>query len=85
MERKQFDIIRDNKKVSCDALATYHDDKTSKDFIIYTDKSLNNGKLNTYYALYKEVNNNIELIEITDPADELIALKIIKELSKDIK
>ena len=41
--------------------------------------------LNIYYSLYKQVNNSIELIDITNNKDEKIALEVVKELIGDLK
>ena len=56
----------------------------------YKDKGIENvtiayGKLNLYYSLIEEKNNNIVLIDITDVEDKKIGLEIIKELINDIK
>ncbi len=87
MDRLQFEIIdnKGNKKL-CDVMATYHDDNTNKDFIVYTDNTLDeNHKLKVYYSLYTQIDNNIKLIDITDNEDKKIGLELIKELVSDIK
>ena len=87
MESMQFEITsNEGKKVVCEVIATYHDDNSNKDFIVYTDKSFDdNKKLNLYYSLYKKQNNSIKLIDITNAEDKKIGLEIIKELVNDIK
>ena len=87
MKNLQFEITnKDGIKTVCDIIATYHDDDTNKDFIIYTDKTFDeNNKLKVYYSLYEKKNNSIGLIDITDTNDKKIALEIIKELLNDIK
>lgn len=87
MESMQFEVTNsDGKKIICEVIATYHDDNSNKDFIVYTDKTFNkNKKLNLYYSLYEEHNNGIKLIDITSSEDKKIGLEIIKEIINDIK
>lgn len=87
MESMQFETKDKNgNKIICEVIATYHDDKTNKDFIVYTDKTLDeNNKLKVYYSLYEEIDNSIRLIDITDANDKKIGLQIIKEIINDIK
>ena len=83
----QFDTKDKNgNKITCEVIATYHDDETNKDYIVYTDKTLDeNKKLKIYYSLYKQIDNNIKLIDITDINDKKIGLKLIEELINDIR
>ena len=87
MNEVQFEIIdRTGKKVICDVIATYHDDDTNKDFIVYTDRSLDeNHKLKVYYSLYSMIQNKIKLIDITDVEDKKIGLELIKEIINVMK
>ena len=64
-----------------DVIATYHDDLTDKDFIIYTDKKIDEqNNLNLFYSLYKNDNNSIKLLETTNLEDKKIGLELIKEI-----
>ena len=87
MECMQFEIVNnEGKKIICEVIATYHDDNSNKDFIVYTDKSFDdNQRLNLYYSLYEKQNNNIKLIDIIETEDKKIGLEIIKEIINDIK
>lgn len=87
MKRMQFELIdKSGNKIICEVIATYHDDDTNKDFIVYTDGKTNeNKKLNLYYSLYEKIDNNIKLIDITNNEDKKIGLQLIQELIKDIK
>jgi len=86
MKRVQFETTnKDGKKVLCEVIATYHDDETNKDFIVYTDRTYNEyKKLNIYYSLYREKDTSIELIEIKDLEDKKIGVQIIQEIIKDL-
>lgn len=64
-----------------DVIATYHDDLTSKDFIVYTDKRMDkNNNLNLFYSLYCYDNNKLKLLETIDLEDQKIGLELIKEI-----
>ncbi len=86
MKRMQFEIIdKQGNKIICEVIATYHDDDTNKDFIVYTDGKLNEKKqLNIYYSLYEKINDKIKLIDIKDIEDKKIGLQLIQELIKEI-
>ncbi len=87
MKNMQFETKSKNgKRIVCEVIATYHDDDTNKDFIIYTDKTLDeNKKIRVYYSLYETVDNNIKLIDITDFEDRKIGLQLIKEIINDME
>ena len=87
MESMQFETInKKGEKIICDVIATYHDDETNKDFIVYTDQTYNYKKeLNLYYSLYEIKNNSIKLIDITSVKDKKTGLELIKEIIEDSK
>ena len=81
MEEVSLKIRDNNKEIICDVIATYHDDNTNKDFVIYTDKTINKDrKLNIFYSLYQLKDNEIVLIDTTDLEDQRVGLQIIKEI-----
>ena len=82
MERKSFVFNNINYEV----IATYHDDQTNKDYILYTNKLLDkNNKLNIYSALYNEKESNIELSSINTNEDKKVAYELISQIIKDLK
>ena len=86
MERMEF-TTKDKfgNEIVCEVIATYHDDDTNKDYIVYTDKTLDeNKKLKVYYGLYEKVGNGIKLKEAKTPEEKSIGLQIIKEILNDI-
>lgn len=81
MEDLSFNIENDGVIITCNVIATYHDDNTNKDYMVYTDNSFDkNNKLNVYYSLYETKDNSIKLINTTDAEDKKIGLELIKEL-----
>ena len=86
MEHTSFKVINNGKETICEVIATYHDDDTYKDFIVYTDRTLtSDNKLKLYYSLYESVNNGIKLINVESPEDKKIGLKLIQEILKNLK
>ena len=86
MERMEF-TTKDKfgNDIVCEVIATYHDDNTNKDYIVYTDKTLDeNKKLKVYYGLYEKVGNGIKLKEAKTPEEKSIGLQIIKEILNDL-
>lgn len=86
MERMEF-TTKDKfgNEIVCEVIATYHDDDTNKDYIVYTDKTLDeNKKLKVYYGLYEKVGKGIKLKEAKTPEEKSIGLQIIKEILNDI-
>lgn len=68
-------------KVIYEVIATYHDDDTNKDYVVYTDKQTNeNNNLNLFYSLYSCENNTMKLLETTEVEDKKIGLQLIKEI-----
>lgn len=81
MKDLSFNIEKDGVTTVCNVIATYHDDNTNKDYMVYTDNSFDeNNKLNVYYSLYETKDNSIKLINTTDAEDKKIGLELIKEL-----
>lgn len=75
---------KDGSQVEYQAIARYEDDKTNKNFIIYTDNTYDEfNKLKVYYSLYKVDGGKTELEEVTTNEDKQIALDIIKCLVKN--
>ena len=86
MERMEF-TTKDKlgNEIVCEVIATYHDDDTNKDYIVYTDKTLDkNKKFKVYYGLYEKVDNGIKLKEAKTPEEKSIGLQIIKEILNDL-
>lgn len=86
MERLVINSIDEyGNEVLFEVIATYHDDKLNKDFIIYTDKTYDEkGKLNVYYSLYEKCDNNIKLINTENSEERKIGLMLIKEIMKNM-
>ena len=87
MEKLEF-LVTDSlgKKTKCEIIATYHDNETNKDYMVYTDKTLTeDNKLKIYHTVYEQVGNSIKLIDSDDPKDKKIGLELINEVLKNIR
>lgn len=81
MDRLVFNRKINGKYVECDAIATYHDEDSNKDFIVYTDKILNeSGQLKLYYSYYTMGDKTIKLLPVKDLKGKKVALELIKEV-----
>ena len=78
-------LIVEVNNISCEVIATFHSEKTNKDYIIYTDKTYNNEKrLNLYFGLYSYVKDKIQVKKLEDKIDNKICKEIIEEISNTI-
>ena len=80
MNKESFIITKeDGSKLTCSIIATYHNNDINKDYIAYTDNTIDeNGKLRVYYSLYEEVNNMIKLVNMENLEEKKIGLEFIK-------
>ena len=68
-------------------IATYYDEEyTKKNYIIYTDKKLQNNKLQVYYGMYEQKDeDSIKLLDIQTSLEKKVALSFLKEVMKTSK
>lgn len=67
-------------------IATYKDEDTNLDYIIYTDESKDkNGKLNVTYGRYKLVDGKIEVSQIETREEEEKILEVLKFVTKETR
>ncbi len=81
MDISQKQLI-DGKMVG--VIATYRDDDSNLDYIIYTDESKDeNGKLNVTYGRYKLVDGKIEVSALETHDEEVKILEVLKYVTKE--
>lgn len=67
-------------------IATYRDDDTNKDYVIYTDETKDSeGKLNVVYGTYKMNGNEIEVSKVETYEEEKKILEVLKFVTKNAK
>ena len=85
MKNPSFKVITKGLETVCEVIATYHDDDTNKDFMVYTDiESFENNNLKLYYSLYENSINGIKLINIESSEDKKIGLQLVQEILKEL-
>lgn len=64
-----------------DILFTYKDDKNNKDYIVYTDRTLDeNGHLKAYGAIYHPENLSLGLEEIKEKKEWKVLITILESI-----
>lgn len=73
MEKLYFNIVDENDvKHKCEILSAYKLLKTGKHYMIYTDNTYDNGKLNVYAAIYDPNDETVfEDIKTQEELDEV--------------
>lgn len=67
-------------------IATYKDEDTNLDYIIYTDESKDeNGKLNVTYGRYKLADGKIEVSQVETREEEEKILEVLKFVTKETR
>lgn len=71
--------------VSCEVIATYFDEDTNKNYIIYTDLTYNREhQLNVYYGLYEMKMGKMNVYPITSADDKKVISSVLKEIVNTI-
>ncbi len=86
MKKLEFEIINSlGNKIKCEVMATYHDNETNKDYMVYTDKTFTEDhELKIYHTVYEQVDNKIKLINSNDPRDKKIGLELVEYILQEI-
>lgn len=85
-EKKSFTIIGDDgKEIECDVLFTFESDETNKNYIVYTDNTLNEaGETNVYASVYVPEDENLRLTAIESEKEWKIIETILTELQQSV-
>lgn len=65
-----------------EVIATYSDEKSNKEFVVFTDNSYTNNNLNVYYGLYDK--NTKQIKGIDNPNDEAFIKDEINKLHAEM-
>ena len=81
-----FTVINDEgEEILCTALCTFEQEDTGKNFVIYTDGSIDeNGNIRIYSSIYDPNDENMNLIPIEDPEDWELVESVMTELTDAI-
>ena len=73
-------VLVDNMEY--EVIATYSDEKSNKEFVVFTDNSYTNNNLNVYYGLYDKDTKQIKGID--NPNDEAFIKDEINKLHAEM-
>ena len=88
MENKGKFVIKNNKgeELECDVLFTYEDDKTKKNYIVYTDNTLDeNGKIKVYANTYDPTGKDLALGKIESEEEWETINQILASLNEKVE
>lgn len=80
-----FTIINDNgEEVQCEILFTYNDERTSKDYIAYTDNTMDEeGNTKVYASIFNPEEENPTLLPIESDEEWELIEAILESLTND--
>ena len=86
-EKMTFKVLNDEgKEVECEALFTFESDETKKNYIVYTDNSLDDeGNTKVYASIYNPNEDETKLLPIETEKEWKIIETILEELQNDEK
>lgn len=76
----------DGKEIECEVLFTFESDETKKNYIVYTDNTLDEqGNIKVYASIYNPNEENTALIPIESEKEWKIIETILEELQAQAK
>ena len=86
-EQMTFKVVNDEgKEIECEVLFTFESDETKKNYIVYTDNTLDeDGNTKVYASIYnpEEADKETKLLPIEDEKEWKIIETILDELQKE--
>ena len=81
-----FKVINDEgKEVECEVLFTFESDETKKNYIVYTDNTIDEeGNTKVYASIYNPNEDETKLIPIETDKEWKIIETILDELQKEV-
>ena len=86
-EKMTFKVINDEgKEVECEVLFTFESDETKKNYIVYTDNTLDEaGNTKVYASIYNPLEDETKLLPIETEKEWKIIETILEELQNEIQ
>ena len=86
-EKKKFVVLDANgKEVLCEPLFTFESEETKKQYVVYTDNSLDEtGNVRVFASIYKMGKNGGELLPIKTEKEWKVIETILETLQEDNK
>lgn len=85
-EKRAFFTVIDDKgeKINCEALFTFESDETKKNYIVYTDNSLDeNGNVKVYASIFDPNQDPADLIPIETEREWKIIETILESVQEE--
>lgn len=82
-----FKVINDDgEEVTCEVLFTFENDETHKNYIVYTDNTLDeDGNTRIYASVYNPDDDETKLLPIETEKEWAIIETILEELQEDLE
>ena len=86
-EKMNFTVIDDNgKEIECEVLFTFESDETNKNYIVYTDNTIDEeGNTKVYASIYEPDQEDLKLTPIETEKEWKIVETILNELQESVK
>ena len=86
-ETMTFKVINDEgKEVECEVLFTFESDETKKNYMVYTDNTVDeSGNIRVYASIYNPEEEASELLPIETDAEWRIIETILEEIQAEVK
>ena len=86
-EKMSFTVIGDNgKEIECEVLFTFESDETNKNYIVYTDNTIDEeGNTKVYASIYEPNQEDLKLTPIETEKEWKIIETILNELQESVK
>lgn len=87
LEKMTFKIFNDEgEEIECEALFTFESDETGKNYIVYTDNTVDEeGNTKVYAGTYLPEDENMTLKPIETDKEWKIIENILEELQEEVK
>ena len=88
MEKENIFTIIDNKgkERQCEVLFTFESDETKKNYIVYTDNTLDHeGNVRVYASIYNQKDKGVELEPINSERERKIVETILSSIQEESK
>ncbi|MDD4035836.1 MAG: DUF1292 domain-containing protein [Bacilli bacterium] len=86
MEKNSFTVLDENgREITCDVLFTFESEETNKNYIVYTDNTIDEeGNTKVYASIYDPNDENSKLEEIKTEKEWNIIESILSSLQEEI-
>lgn len=85
MDKQKFFVLDENgKKIECEPLFTFESEETGKNYVVYTDNSLDKeGNVRVFASIYNVNDNGGELLPIKSDKEWKIIETILETIQEE--